>query len=75
MLIEELDAVERDVQGAASGLFVILEVKEVLAQFFFVDAIRGLPIVRRQLPYSSHIGLLGLCGQAAQLQVFDHSLS
>jgi hypothetical protein len=75
MLIEELDAVERDVQGAASGLFVILEVKEVLAQFFFVDAIRGLAIVLCQLSHSAHVGLLGLFGQAAQLHVLDHALS
>ena len=65
MLVEELDAAQRDRECAERRLLVVLEVEQVLAQFFFVDAIGGLALVLRQLPHGAHVGLLGLLEQAA----------
>ena len=56
MLVEELDAAQPNRECAERRLLVVLEVEQVLAQFFFVDTIGGLALVLRQLPHGAVTG-------------------
>ena len=53
----------------------LLEVEEILSEFFLGDQGRGLVIVLRQLAHSSDVHLLSAFRQAPELETLDHSLS
>jgi len=53
----------------------VLEIEEVITEFYLRDAVGGFVVVLRELVDSPDIHLLGPCGQASELQVFKHSLA
>jgi hypothetical protein len=73
MLIEEPDAIEVDAEGTLGDLFVIEEIKKVLAGILLAELVGRAPVVLRQLVDSCDITLLGLEGKPPQLQVFEHT--
>jgi hypothetical protein len=75
VLIEELDATERNRTRATGGVLDVFEVEKVLTQFFLRHVLRGLVIVFGQLPYGPDIALLGSRGQASELEILDHTLA
>jgi hypothetical protein len=50
----------------------VLEIEEVITEFFLRDTVRGLVVMLRQLADSPDIHLLGPFREASELQVFDH---
>ena len=53
----------------------VLEREEVITEFYLRDAVGGLVVMLRELADSPDIHLLGPCGQASELQVFEHPLA
>jgi hypothetical protein len=53
----------------------VLEIEEVVTEFFLREAVRGLVVMLRQLADSPDRHLLGPFGEASELQVFDHPLA
>ena len=53
----------------------VLAIEEVITEFYLRDAVGGLVAVLRELADSPDLHLLGPCGQASELQVFDHPLA
>src|SRR5262245_54095551 len=74
-LKQELDATERDGDGAARGVAFVAQKEEILAQFVFGDLIGWFAEMEGQLANRDKVGLLGSVGQAMQLHVFEHALA
>src|SRR5229473_7580102 len=74
-LKKELDAADGDGHGVAGVMLDVLEVKEVLPQFFLADQVGRLVIVFRQLAHCPDVTLLSAFGQASKLETLDHSLT
>ena len=75
MFVEELDAAQCDGAGAAGGVLDVLEVEEVVAQFFLCDPFWGLMVMFRQLAHGLDIHLLSPFGQASEPKLLDHALT
>jgi len=60
-------------QQPGRGVFLGVEIEEVLAEFLLGDLIGRCAIVLGQLLDGVDIDGLGLGGEAAQLQVFEHA--
>jgi hypothetical protein len=73
--IEKLDAAQGDGTGAPGVVLNVLEIEEVITECYLRDAVGGLVVVLRELVDSPDIHLLGPCGQASELQVFNHPLA
>jgi len=74
-LIEELDPIEVDTEGALRDLLLLQQEQEVLAQRLFTELVGRTSVVLCQLVDSCDIALLGLGGEAPPLQVFQHTAS
>jgi hypothetical protein len=75
VFIEKLDAAQGHGTGTARVVLDVLEIEEVVTEFFLRDAVGGLVLVLRQLADGPDVHLLGPCGQASVLQVGDHPLA
>jgi hypothetical protein len=75
VLIEKLDAAQGDGTGTARVVLDVLEIEAVGTAFLLRDAVGGLVVMLRQLADGPDVHLLGPCGQATELQVFDHPLA
>ena len=53
----------------------MLEIQAVITECYLRDAVGGLVLVLRELADSPDRHLLGPCGQASELPVFDHPLA
>ncbi len=73
VLIEELDAAQGDGAGGSRPFLDILDVQEVVAQFFFSDLVRRLVVVFGEFTHGAQIHLLRAFGIAAQLQILQHA--
>ena len=75
MLVEELDTAQSHRASIARSLFLVLQVEEVLTEFFLARLNRGLTSVLGQLTNGPDIRVLGPLRQAPQLHVLNHALS
>jgi hypothetical protein len=75
LFVEERDAAQRNGARAPRVVLDVLEGEEIVTQFFLRNMLRGFVVVLSQLPYSSDITLLGPCGEASELEVFEHALA
>ncbi len=73
LLVEELDTAQGDGDTGARPLLEVLDVKEIVAQFFFGDLVRRLVVMLGELAYGTDLHLLCALGQAGKLQVFDQA--
>jgi len=72
---EKLDATQGNRARAPRVPLDMLEVEEILSEFFLGDHVRGCAIVLRQLVHSPDVHLLRPCSQAPALQTLDHALA
>ena len=75
VLEEELDATQGNRARAPRVLLDILDVEEILSEFFLGDHVWGLVIVLRQLAHSPDVHLLRTLRQAPELKALDHALA
>jgi hypothetical protein len=75
VLVEELQAAQRDGGAAARPVFDVFDVEKVLAEFFVANLVGGLVIMLGELADGANIHLLGSLRHALQLQVFDQALT
>jgi hypothetical protein len=75
LLEEELDAANGDGAGGPRPLLDILDVEEVLSEFFLGDEVGRLVIVLGEQSHGPNVHLLCALGEASKLKRLDHSLS
>jgi hypothetical protein len=75
VLVETLDAAQRNRAGAPRVRLDVFEVEEIVPEFFLPDLVWGCVVVLGQLPYRADIALLGPCRKAAELEVCEHALA
>jgi len=75
VLEEELDATQRNRARAPRVLLDMLDVEEILAEFFLGDHVGGLVIVLSQLPYGPDVHLLRTFRQTPELKALNHALA
>jgi hypothetical protein len=72
---EELDAAQRDRARTAGVLLDMLDVQEILSEFFLGDHVWGLVIGLSQLAHGPDRHLLRTCRQTPELKARDHALA
>ena len=75
LLIEELEATERDGVGAAGDLLDSAQLEQVLPDLVFRELVGGGMIEPGQLCDGMDVGLDRTIGVAAELEVVDHALA
>ena len=75
VFIEKLDVAQGNGTGTARVMRDVFEIEKVGTEFFLRNIVGGLVVMLRQLADGPDIHLLGPCGQASELQVFDHPLA
>jgi hypothetical protein len=75
ILEEELDATPCNRARAPRVRLDMLEVEEILAEFFLGDHVGGLVIVLSQLPYGPDVHLLSTFRQTPELKALHHALA
>jgi hypothetical protein len=73
--VEELDAAQGNLRRGCRDTQFILQVQEVLSQFFYIDSIGGFLMVLCQSAHSAQVGFLHISRHASRLQVFNHAFS
>lgn len=75
MLVEELDTADCDGGSGARVVLDVLEVEEVLSEFFVSNEVRGLVEMLGELADGSDLALLSAFGVSSELKRLDHSLA
>lgn len=75
LFAEALDATQGNRARAPRVLLDILEVEEILSEFFLGDHVRGGALVLRQLAHSPDVHLRRPGRQAPELKTLDHALA
>ena len=75
VLVEELDAAQRNGAGAPRVVLDVFDIEEIVTEFLLHNLVRGFVVMFRQLADGSDRHLLGAFRHAAELQSFDHPLA
>jgi hypothetical protein len=73
--VEKLEAAQGDGTGTTGVVLDVLEIEEVVTEFFLRDAVGGLVVMVRQLPDGPARHLLGPFGQASEVPSFKQPLA
>jgi hypothetical protein len=74
-IAEELDAADGDRRSGSRVLLDILDVQQILSEFFLSDEVGRLVVVLGELADGSHIAFLSSLRHPSELKTLDHSLS